>query len=119
MIGACSSFNNDIYPGGYLAKCGGRLEFFFVIYLVIYWFGIGSFLGEYIVGDIILLFFIGIYFSGITLAPVPSYKIETLVHILSSTIISFGADGSDWPIKFCALVTFYVLIDSLGVLFLT
>ena len=34
-----------------------------------------------------------------------------------STIIYFGAGGSDWLIIFFALVTFCILIDSLGVLF--
>ena len=37
-------------------------------------FGIGSFLGGNVVGDLILFFFLRMRFSGITLAPVPTEK---------------------------------------------
>ena len=56
-------------------------------------------------------------FSGVTLAPVPPEKIETSVCIFLSTIITFGAYGSDRTIKLGALVTFCGLIDSLGIIY--
>ena len=53
--------------------------------------------------------------SGVTLSPVVTVeKTETSVRILGFTIIYFGAGGSDLLIKFGALVTFCVLMDSLG-----
>ena len=58
-------------------------------------------------------------FYEVTLAPVPPEKIETSGCIFSSTVITFGADGSDWLIKFGALVTFCVLIYYLGVIYFT
>ena len=58
-------------------------------------------------------------FSGLTLAAVPPDKIETSVRILGFTIIYFGSDGSNWLIKFGVLVTFSVLIYSLGILYLS
>ena len=51
-------------------------------------------------------------FPGITLAPITTDKTDIPVRILF-TIIYFGACGDDWLIKFCALVTFCVLIDYL------
>ena len=56
------------------------------------------------------------WFSGVILYPVTPDKTYRSVRILS-TIISFGAGGSDWLIKVGALVTFYVLIYSLGDVF--
>ena len=55
--------------------------------------------------------------SGVTTDPDTLYKREKPVRILDSTNIYFGADGSNWLIKFGVLVTFYVLIDSLGILY--
>ena len=52
-------------------------------------------------------------FPWVTLAPVPIDKRQTLFRIFLSTIIYFDAGGSDWLIKFGALVTFCFLIDSL------
>ena len=57
-------------------------------------------------------------FYGVTLVSVPPDKIETSLRILLSTIINFGADGSDCLIKFGSLATFYVLIDSLSIMYL-
>ena len=65
--------------------------------------------------DIIFLFFLGMRFYGVKVAPVNLYKIETSVCILAPTIIYFGADSYNWPIKFGVLVTFCVLIDYLGI----
>ena len=56
-------------------------------------------------------------FSGATLAHVSPDKMETLFRIFSFTTIYFGADGSDLLIKFGALVTFCVLIDSFGIVY--
>ena len=55
-------------------------------------------------------------FSGVTLAivsPVNPELTDRLVQSLS-TIISFGASAYDLVIKFGPLVTFFVLIYSLG-----
>ena len=89
---------------------------FLVISLLLSWFGIGAFLGGKIAGDFIFNFFPGTSFNGVTLSPVTPDKMETSVRILLSIIIKFGADGSDWLIKFVALVTFCVLIDYLGIM---
>ena len=59
-------------------------------------------------------FFLGISLSKVTLAPDPD-KRETSVVILDSENISVSADGLNWLIKFDVLVTFFVLIDSLGI----
>ena len=85
--------------------------------MLISWFGIGSFLEGDIARDFILFSFLEIRFYGVTIATVPPDKIETSVRILLSTIISFGAGGSDLLIKFGALVTFCVLIDYSGNVF--
>ena len=56
------------------------------------------------------------YFSGVTLAlvsPVNPELTDRTVQSLSTTI-NYGAGDSDWVIKFGPLVTFCVLIDSLG-----
>ena len=54
-------------------------------------------------------------FSVVTISPIPPYKRETSVLILNSTIISFGADGSNLLIKFGLLVTFCFWIYYLGI----
>ena len=56
-------------------------------------------------------------FSGNTIAPVATDKTETSVRILGFIIISFGAGGSDWLIKFGALGTFRDCKYSLGMKF--
>ena len=104
----------DLNPGVFFSKYGGRYWYFSMNNMLIPWFGIISFLGGDIAGDFILFFFLGMHFSVDTLAPVNTDKILTSAQILSSTIITFGADGYDWLVKFGALGTFYVLIDSLG-----
>ena len=58
-------------------------------------------------------------FTGGTLAPIPPDKMEISVRILSSIIITFGADGYDGLIKFGALVTLFLLIDYLGIMSFT
>ena len=57
-------------------------------------FGIGSFLGGDDASDLIL-FFLGMRFSRVTLDPVPTDKKKTSVFILGSTIIYFGAGSFD------------------------
>ena len=91
-------------------------DIFLVINMSIYWFGIRSFIGGNIAGDFIFLFFLVIRFYGVTPAPVNTDKREAPVRIFSSTIITFGAGGYYWLIKFGALVIFWVLIDSLGIM---
>ena len=54
-------------------------------------------------------------FSGVTLAAVTPYNREKSVHILVSTIIYFGADGSNRLIKFGVLFDFCVLMYYLGI----
>ena len=83
--------------------------------MVLSWFGVGSFLGFDIDGALIF-FFIGIRIFGVTLTTVPD-KRETSVDILDYKNISFGADGSNWLIKFDVLVTLCVLIVSFVVLY--
>ena len=92
-------------------------DIFSMINLLIYLFGIRSFLGGNIAGGFILLYFLVMCFSWVTLDPITPDKMETSVQILLPTIISFGAGGSDWTIKFGALVTLCVLIYSLGIMF--
>ena len=84
--------------------------------MLIYRFVIGSFLVGYIVGDFVFLLFLGMCFSGVTLALVPPEKLETSARILSSPITYFGADGYDGLIKYDALVSLCVLIYYLGIL---
>ena len=76
----------------------------YLIILLQYWFGIGSFIGGDATGNFRL--------SWVTLAPVPD-KRETPVDILDSNNISVGADGSNWLIKFDVLFNFCVLMDYL------
>ena len=76
-------------------------------------FGIGNFLGGDVASDFIFFFFLGMCIYGVTLAPVTPYKTDISVRIFS-TIIYFGAGASDWKIKSGALVTFCVLIYSVG-----
>ena len=52
-------------------------------------------------------------FSGVTLDPVAPVNPEKTYRPVWN-IISFGAGAYDWLIKFGPLVTFCVLIDSLG-----
>ena len=104
-------------PRKKLANCGGRLWSFLVYNMLIYWFGIGSFLGGDIASDFILFFILGMRFSGVTLAPITPNKTETSLRILVFTIIHFRAGGSDWLIKFGALITFCDLKYSLGMKF--
>ena len=110
-----ASLFNDLNPGGNLGKCGGRLWYFAIPKVILFWFVIGHFLGGDVASYKVFLFFLGMCVSGVTLSPVVTVeKTETSVRILGFTIIYFGAGGSDWLIKFGALVTFCVLIDSLG-----
>ena len=105
-----ASFINDLYPGGYLSNGGGKLWYF---WCWIYWYLDLKFYPflEATLQVISYYFSFLEQFSGVTLYPVPTDKRETSVRIVLSTIITFGTSGYDWPIKFGALVTFYVLID--------
>ena len=80
-------------------------------------FGIESFLFGDVTSDLIFLFYIGIRFSGVTLAlvsPVTPEKTYTSVR----TMVYFGAGASDRVINLGPLVTFFVLTGSLGNLIL-
>ena len=60
----------------------------------------------------------GLFFPDVTISHIfPVDKTELSVCILVFTVISFGNGGSDWLIKFGSLVTFCLLIDSLGNVF--
>ena len=58
---------------------------------------------------ILYYFYLGTRPSEVTLTTVPE-KRETSVGILDSHNIYFGADGSNWLIKFDVLVTLHVFI---------
>ena len=69
-----SLFIYDLYPGRNFDNGDGILWYFWVPNILISWFVIGSFLGGDIASDLIFFFFLGMYFYGVTLSPVPPDK---------------------------------------------
>ena len=107
-LSSFASFINDFNPGGNGGMCVGRLWSLSRTKLFSSWFGIVSFLDGDVVSNLIFLLFLGMLFSGATLALVYSVNPE-LTDISVQTIISFGAGSYDLVIKFVSLVAFLCL----------
>ena len=62
------SFLNDLNPGGNVSTCGGRHWYFWSPKLFLFQSRIGYFLAGCVASDFMFYFFLGMRFSGITLA---------------------------------------------------
>ena len=85
--------------------------------MVLYWFGVIYFLGGDITGDFILIFFLeSVFWSNTSCC---SRQKRNISWNFDTKNISCGADDYNRLIRVDILVNFYVLVDSLFVLYIS